>query len=71
MTKIISISDEAYNELSKLKDGASFTKVIINLTKEKKKDNIMEFAGILDEEEGDKMLKKIMEERKIGSGRFR
>lgn len=71
MTKVISISDEAYDELKKLKNGTSFTNVIISLTTEKKKDSIMKFAGIIDEEEGDRMLKKIMKERKIGSRRFR
>lgn len=71
MTKIISISDEAYEELKKLKDGMSFTEIIMNITKEKKKCSLREFAGILSEEEGNKMLKKIKEERKIGSRRFR
>ncbi len=70
MTKIISISDEAYEELKKLKNGMSFTEIILNITKEKKKSSIMEFAGILTNEEGDKILKKIKEERKVGSRRF-
>lgn len=71
MTKIISISDDAYEELKKLKSGGSFTEVIINLTKEKKKDSIMKFAGVIDDEEGDRMLRKIIKERKIGSRRFK
>jgi predicted CopG family antitoxin len=70
MTKIISISDTAYEELKKIKNGNSFTEVILKLTNEKKKCSIMEFAGILSEKEGDEMLKKIYEERKIGSRRF-
>lgn len=65
MTKIISISDEAYDELSRLKNGASFTEVIIKLTKEKKKDSIMKFAGAIDDEEGDRILKKIMLLKKL------
>lgn len=71
MTKVISISDEAYEELKRMKNGMSFTKIILDITKEMKKCSIMEFAGILTEEEGDKMLKKIKEERKIGSRRFK
>lgn len=71
MTKIISISDEAYEELSRMKNGSSFTKVILELSNEKKKKSIMDFAGMLSEEEGNKMLKKIKEERKIGSRRFK
>jgi predicted CopG family antitoxin len=71
MTKVISISDEAYDELSRLKNGFSFTEIILELTKEKKKKSLMEFAGMLSEEEGNRMLKKIKEERKIGSRRFK
>lgn len=71
MTKIISISDNAYEELKKIKNGFSFTEIILELTKEKRKKSIMDFAGILTEEEGNKMLKKIKEERKIGSRRFK
>lgn len=71
MTKIISISDEAYEELSKLKNGSSFTEVILNIIQEKKKDSLIKFAGILTEEEGNKILKNIKEERKIGSRRFK
>ena len=61
---------EAYEELKKIKDGMSFTNIILDITKERKKCSLMEFAGILTEEEGNKMLKKIKEERKIGSRRF-
>jgi len=35
MTNVILISDEAYEELSKIKKGYSFTEVILSLTKEK------------------------------------
>ena len=54
-----------------MKNGSSFTKVILELSNEKKKKSIMDFAGMLSEEEGNKMLKKIKEERKIGSRRFK
>ena len=70
MTKIISISDDAYDELKKLKRDMSFSKIILDLSKIKRKNSIMNFAGIIDKEEGERMLKMIKEERKLKSGRF-
>ena len=70
MTKVISISDEAYSELTKLKDSSSFTEVIIKLTKEKKKDSIMKFAGAWKNIDTDAIKKAIIKERKISSRRF-
>lgn len=70
MTKIISISDEAYGELKKLKNGKSFTEIIIELSKTKKRD-IMDFVGILTKEEGEVILKEIKNKRKEGSRRMR
>lgn len=70
MTKIISISDEAYDELSRLKNGLSFTRVIIALTKTKKKESIMKFGGMLKSKEWGRIKKELMEERKIKSRRF-
>ncbi len=70
MTRIISISDEAYDELKKLKNGLSFTQAILTLTKMKKKENIMKFAGMLTKEEGDKILKEIRKGRKEISRRL-
>lgn len=70
MTKIISISDEAYSELSRLKNGLSFSKIIITLTKMKKKDSIMDFAGILTKEEANELSKEIKKGRKEISRRM-
>ena len=67
MTKVISISDEAYEELKKLKNGMSFTEIII---REKKKESIMNFAGMLTNEEAKKMLNEIKELRKMKSRRM-
>lgn len=64
MTKVISISDEAYNELSKMKNGMSFSEVIITITKEKKRSNIMKFAGKWDNNEALKIKKELMDERR-------
>lgn len=71
MTKIISISDEAYEELARIKNGFSFTKIILDLTKEKKKKSIMEFAGAWKDIDTDKIKEEIYRERKIGSRRFK
>ncbi len=68
MTKVISISDEAYNKLKKLKNGMSFTEVIIELSKCKEKD-ILEFAGSWTDKEALKIKKEIMAERKTKSRR--
>lgn len=70
MTRVISISDEAYNALKKLKDDKSFSEVIIEITMKRKKDDIMKFAGILSDKEGEAMKKRIYEERKLKSRRF-
>jgi predicted CopG family antitoxin len=70
MTKIISLSDEAYNELKKLKNGMSFTEIIIKLSKEKKKESIMDFAGVISKEEGKIMLKEVEKGRKETSRRM-
>ena len=71
MTKIVSLSDEAYNELKKMKSQKSFSEIVIELVKEKKSDNLMQFAGILTKEEGEKMIKQIYEDRKMPSRRFK
>lgn len=70
MTKVISISDEAYNELIRLKDGISFTKIIIELTNAKKKESIIKYAGVLTKDEGNALLNEIKKERKKSSRRM-
>ncbi len=70
MTKVISISDEAYNELAKMKNGFSFSKVIISIVNEKKKEDIMKYAGTWNNKEALKIKKEIMKERKVKSRRF-
>lgn len=70
MTKIISISDEAYDRLKKMKNELSFSKIIIELTFAKTKDNLMKFAGALSKEEAEKIKKEIYRERKLSSRRF-
>ncbi len=71
MTKVISISDEAYERLKRLKNEMSFSEIIVELTMEKNKDNLMKFAGALTDGEAEKIKKSIYEGRKISSRRFR
>jgi len=42
MSKLINVSNVAYKELSKRKNGKSFSEVILDLTSEKKKGNAKE-----------------------------
>jgi len=71
MTKVISVSDEAYGQLKKIKNERSFSEVIIELTFERSKDNLMKFAGALTNDEANKIKKEIYEERKTPSRRFK
>ena len=71
MTKIISISDDAYSELRRMKDGMSFTEIILKLSKCQKEKDIMGFAGTLKEDDARSMLKEISKERKRGSRRMK
>ncbi len=71
MTKVISISDEAYNALRKIDANKSFTEVIIELTFEKRKKSLLEFAGIWDDTFAENFKKEIYEDRKRPSRRFK
>lgn len=66
MTKVISLSDEAYNELKKLKgEGDSFSNVVIKMAKSGKKEGIMAFAGAWkDKPEMGKIFRKVIKDRK-------
>lgn len=71
MTKVISISDDAYEGLKKLKAAKSFSEIVIELVKEKKKGTLMEAAGSWDPEFAEEVKKRIYEERKMPSRRFK
>ena len=67
MVKVISLSEVAYRELKEKKKGTeSFSDVVIRLVEEKKKRNILEFAGKWpgDKKELDKIEKMIYKDRK-------
>jgi len=71
MTKIVSLSDEAYDELKKMKSQKSFSEIVIELVKEKKSNNLMQFAGAWNTEDAERIKKQIYEERKMPSRRFK
>ncbi|MFH0836885.1 MAG: antitoxin VapB family protein [Candidatus Aenigmatarchaeota archaeon] len=66
MTKVISISDEAYEKLSYIKNGnESFSKVVVRLTSKSTKRPIIDFAGRWNgaSKEAEKIYKDIAEKR--------
>ena len=67
-TKTISITEEAYERLRMhKKETESFTDVINKITGKK---SIMELAGILSKEEGDKLEKHIKDSRVLSRKRM-
>ena len=61
-TKTISITEEAYDRLSSLrKDSESFSKIIERMTN---KVDILDYAGILSEEEAARLEKSMYKTRK-------
>ena len=74
MTKMVSLSNEAYYELTKLKGKKmSFSDTIISLIKQhKEKGDIKKFAGILKtkKNELEEFSLQIQRDRRRNSGRF-
>lgn len=67
MVKTLTIKDAVYEELVKIKGREeSFSDLFERLAK-KEKSSILEFAGFLSEEEGEKMKKRIADYRKKSS----
>ena len=67
MTKVISLSDKAYNTLKSLKNGKeSFSEVVIRIALSEKRRPIMDFAGKWkgNKTEADRIFKEIAQERK-------
>jgi len=62
-TKTITIKEEAYERLKKLKEGRSFSDTIIDLTEEKKPD-LTDAFGAWSEEEAEEAKEKIESFRK-------
>lgn len=68
MVKVISLSNEAYAKLKAIKNGKSFSEVVVDLVECRKnsKKDIMKFAGIFadNKDEWEKIKKDIYEDRK-------
>jgi predicted CopG family antitoxin len=66
MVKPVSLSNEAYGVLSKMKsEGESFSDVVLRLAeKNDKKTDLSRFFGVLSKDEADEMKKNIAEHRK-------
>ncbi len=67
MVKVISLSNEAYERLKRIKEGKSFSEVVVELVDNKTREkDIMKFVGIWADrkKEVDKMKKMIEEDRK-------
>lgn len=66
MTKCITLSDDAYNDLKALKtDNESFSEIVRKLTKKKKSEELLKLAGIWkDKPEMVKTMKGIYKNRK-------
>ena len=66
MTKIISLSDKAYEDLASLKaNNESFSDVVKKMAKEIKKKKLLGLAGAWkDSPEMDRIFKNIIEERR-------
>ena len=68
-TRNISITEEAYDRLSRMKkEKESFSGVINRITIKK---DILDFAGILNEKEADKLEKNILLARSLSRKRLR
>ncbi len=64
MTKIISLSEKAYETLRSLKKpGESFSEVVIRVSAKEKKKSILEFAGTWDGDDADEILAQLMKDR--------
>ncbi|MBI2584165.1 MAG: hypothetical protein HYW25_05840 [Candidatus Aenigmarchaeota archaeon] len=65
MTKIVSLSESAYEELSRLKrEGESFSSVVRRIAEKEKRRSIMEFYGAWADKKGmDKIFLEISKER--------
>lgn len=66
MVKVISLSNEAYEKLKRIKNGKSFSEVVVELVEcRNKKKDIMKFAGVFadNKEEWEKRKKEIYKDR--------
>ena len=64
MTKVISLSEKAYETLKSMKKpGESFSDVVIRVASKEKKRSILEFAGTWKGDDADEVVAQIMKDR--------
>ena len=71
MSKIISVSDEVYELLRRMKGEKSFRVVIKDLAGRSNKERVLSFAGMLSDEEAEDLKKSVEESRKRFNEGFR
>ena len=70
MTKVISLSNEAYKTLKdSKKPGESFSDVVLRVLKPKKKKSLLEFSGKWVGDDADEVLAEIMKDRERSASR--
>jgi len=70
MTKVVSLSEDAYKALKRLKGkGESFSDVVVRITKNVGAKSILEYAGIWSGDDIDEVFKKILHEREATAAR--
>jgi predicted CopG family antitoxin len=70
MTKVISLSEKAYETLKSMKKpGESFSDVVIRVGSKEKKKSILEFAGTWKGDDADEILVQIMKDRERAKSR--
>lgn len=70
LTKVISLSEEAYKALKKRKGkGESFSDIVVRITSEERFESILEFAGTWAGEDANEGAEQIMRERERATGR--
>jgi len=70
MTKVISLSDEAYAALKRIKrEGESFSDVIMRIVSQAKYRPLSEFAGRWSGEDIDEVFREILQERERSESR--
>jgi len=70
MTKVISLSEEAYKSLKRLKgEGESFSDVVLRMTKAAEPKSLLGFTGKWKGTDIDLVFEKVMAEREASKGR--
>ena len=70
MTKVISLSNKAYQTLKdSKKPGESFSDVVLRVVSEKKKKSLLEFAGTWKGDDIDEVFSQVLKDREQSKSR--